>query len=75
ENDLQACYSEDPSCINDLIDPSEYDYVYLSRVLHVDNCRPISSLRTFPNFLESVQADERYEVVYETDGVLVYKER
>jgi len=75
ENDLQACYSEDPSCINGVIDSSEYDYVYLSKTLRVDNCRPIPSLRTFSYFLEGVRAGERYEVVYETDGALVYKER
>jgi hypothetical protein len=75
ENDLQGCYSEGPSCVDDLIDSSEYDYVYLSKTLRVENCRPISSTRIFPHFMENVRSENRYEIVYETDGVMIYKER
>jgi hypothetical protein len=75
ENDLQACYNMGSSCVDDLIDPSEYEYVYASKILRVENCRPISSLRRFPYFLENVRADDRFEIVYETDDVMVYKER
>jgi hypothetical protein len=75
ENDLQVCSDENPSCIDELVDPGLYDYVYLSKLLRVDNCRPASSPRIFPNFVESVHGDERFEVVYETDDVMIYKER
>lgn len=74
-NDLQACFDEDPACVEGLIDPSEYEYVYLSKVLRVDNCKPLPAARVFTYFVESVRADSRYEVVYETEGVMIYKPR
>jgi len=73
ENDLQECLKDGPACVDGLMDPSQYDYVYLSKQLRVDNCRPASSVQTFPYFVESVRADDRYEIVYETDGAMVYK--
>lgn len=74
-NDLQACFDESPACVDGLIEPSDYDYVYLSKVLRVDNCKPLASARVFTYFVESVRANSRYEVVYETDGALIYKPR
>jgi hypothetical protein len=75
ENDLQTCYLDGPSCVDGVISPSEYDYVYLSKSLRVENCRPSASVRTFPYYVEGVRADERYEIVYETDGAMIYKNR
>lgn len=75
ENDLQECVSESPSCVDDLINPSKYEYVYLSKLLRVDNCKPVSSVRAFPYFLEGIRADKLYELVYETEGVVIYKVR
>ena len=75
ENDLQLCYLEDPPCVDGLISPTEYDYVYLSKSLRVENCRPATSVLTFPYYVESIRADDRYEIVYETDGAMIYKNR
>jgi hypothetical protein len=74
-NELQACFDEGPFCVDGLIDPSTYDYVYLSKLLRTDNCIPLALPRVFNYFVESVRADERYDVVYETDGAMIYKER
>lgn len=74
-NDLQACFDENSACVDELIEPSNYDYIYLSKVLRVDNCKPLASARVFTYFVESARADSRYEVIYETDGVMVYKPR
>ena len=73
--DLQECYEGQPSCIDDLMDPSEYDFVYLSKLLRVNNCRPLVPQINFPYFVETVRGDERYDIVYETDGVMVYQVR
>jgi len=73
--DLQACYEGNPSCINKLLDSSQYDFVYLSKELRVDNCQPLPSPRNFTYFVESVRSDAQYEIVYETDGVMIYKNR
>lgn len=74
-NDLQACFDENPACVEGLIEPSEYDYVYLSKILRVDNCKPLASARVFTYFVESVRSDNQYEVVHDTDGVMIYKPR
>ncbi|HSG44119.1 MAG TPA: hypothetical protein VLA72_13265, partial [Anaerolineales bacterium] len=73
--ELQACYDAHPSCIDELKDPSEYDFVYVSKTLQVSNCRFIDPQKTFPYFVENVRGDERYDVLYDTDAVMVYKVR
>lgn len=73
--ELQACYDAHPSCIDELLDPSEYDFVYLSKTLRVNNCRPIDPQKNFPYFVEKVHEDKQYEVLYDNDDVMVYKVR
>lgn len=72
---LQNCARETPACIDQLIDPSKYDYVYLSKFLQAENCEPLPVVQSFLYFAEGVRGDGRYEVVYETDDMLVYRER
>lgn len=73
---VQRCMSsDDPACLAGQIDPSSYDYVYVSRLLRVDNCRPLGFQRSFPFFLEHLRADPGLEVVYETDGVIILDRR
>jgi hypothetical protein len=70
---VQKCLSDsDVSCLDTAIDRSKYDYVYVSRVLRVDNCTPVGVQRTFPFFEASMEASE-FETVYESDGVLIYQ--
>src|SRR5574339_900561 len=48
---VQQCLSsEDASCLDSALSRSEYDYIYLSRVLRVNNCQPVNLQRTFPHF-------------------------
>jgi hypothetical protein len=72
---LQGCSRETPACIDTLVDASEYDYVYLSKILRAENCEPLAMEQYFIHFAESVRGDARYEVVYETDEVMIYKGR
>jgi hypothetical protein len=72
---VQACMNEDSSCMDEAVSPSEYDYVYVSKILRADNCIPLDAPRAFPHFVEELRADARFDVVYETDGVIVYKKR
>ncbi len=72
---VQACMDEDSSCLDETINPSEYDYVYVSRILRVNNCVPLDAERTFPYFVESMRADGQFDVAYETDGVIIYRKR
>jgi hypothetical protein len=74
--DVQECLlAGDVACLDSAISPSEYDYIYLSKILRVNNCRPVDLQITFPYFLEQMRTNERVEIVYETDGVIVYKNR
>ncbi|HSB02663.1 MAG TPA: glycosyltransferase family 39 protein [Anaerolineales bacterium] len=73
---VQECLSAgDGACLDAAVDRSQYDYIYLSKVLRVNNCRPVNMQRTFPYFLEKMRADARFAIVYETDGAVIYKNR
>lgn len=72
---LQMCSRETPACVTDLLEPSEYDYVYFSKTLQADNCELLPIPQSFMYFVDSVRADGRYEIVHETDEVLIYRER
>lgn len=73
---VQRCMSsDDPACLASEINPATYDYVYVSRLLRVDNCRPLGFQRSFPFFLEHLRADPGLDAVYETDGVVIFDRR
>jgi len=69
----QRCLtSGDASCLDAAVSRSAYDFIYLSKILHVDNCVPLAPQRTFPDFLEHMRADSRFQTIYETDGVIIF---
>jgi 4-amino-4-deoxy-L-arabinose transferase-like glycosyltransferase len=72
--ELQMCSRGTPDCVDGLVGASEYDYVYLSKGIQVDNCEPLPLAVGFSYFVESVHSDLRYEIVYENDDVLVFRE-
>ena len=53
----------------------KYDYLYTSRILRTDNCRPLIPRRTFPFFLESLNTDSGFEIVYESDAVTIARRK
>jgi hypothetical protein len=72
--DVQQCVSSgDAACLDAAIDRSQYDYVYISKVLRVNNCAPLDLQRTFPSFLQSLRDTQGFNVVYETEEVVVFK--
>lgn len=73
---VQKCLSTgDVSCLNEAIGRSQYDYVYISKVLQVNNCGALSLPRTFPLFLESMHAAPDFHAIYETDNVAVFEKK
>lgn len=73
---VQECLaSGDAACLDNALSRSEYDFVYVSKILRVDNCRPLAYQRTFPYFLEHMRLDNGFEVVYESDGVIIFGRR
>ncbi len=73
---VQECLANgDASCLDAAIDRSQYDYIYLSKVLRVNNCQALDMQRTFSFFLEHMRIDTGFQAVYETDGVIIYRKQ
>jgi hypothetical protein len=71
----QECLSSgEASCLDAAVDRSAYDFIYLSKILRVDNCSPLSPPKTFPAFLEHIQADHSLRTLYETAAVIILGE-
>ena len=70
---MQMCSQENPDCVESLADTSEYEYVYFSKNLRAENCELLPLAQSYLYFVEKVRGDVQYEVVYETDDVLIYK--
>ena len=71
---VQRCLSsDDVSCLDEAVSRSQYDYVYISTVLRTNGCVSPDVPKTFPYFLESIGEDPRFDLVYETEDVLIYK--
>jgi hypothetical protein len=70
---VQQCLaSSDISCLDTTIDRSQYDYVYISKLLRVNNCAPLDVQRTFPLFVESMHSALDFDVIYEAEDVVVF---
>ena len=52
---------------------SAYDFIYVSKILRVDNCIPLGGFKTFPYFLEHMRQDASFQPVYETDGAVIFR--
>ena len=73
---VQECLANsDVACLDENIDRADYDYIYVSKILRVNNCGPLAPQREFPYFVESLKLDAGFEAVYETDGVLISRQR
>jgi hypothetical protein len=71
---VQGCLTNaDVACLDAATPRSEYDYLYISRILRVNNCLPMGEPDTFPFFEASIKADGGFEMVYESEGVLIYR--
>jgi len=72
--DVQHCLTaDDTSCLDQTVDRSTYDYIYLSKNLRVNNCAPLGTPTKFPYFLEQLRKDSDLKAIYETEDVLVLK--
>ena len=70
---VQECLSSgDNSCLDTAVSRSLYDYVYVSKILRVNNCVPLDIQKTFPYFIEEMRADSGFDAVYESDYVIIY---
>ncbi len=72
---LQACVPEGAACLEDKLNTTGFDYIYLSKELRVENCVPLEYAQTFPFLEQGLDNDPRFVAVYETDGVTIYQRR
>lgn len=71
---VQGCLTNaDVACLDAATPRSEYDYLYISRILRVNNCTPVGQPERFPFFEASLKADGGFEMLYESEGVLIYR--
>jgi len=71
---VQECLAKgNLACLDTAVSQSDYDYVYVSKTLRVDNCKPLFVSQTFPYFVESLLSAPGFEVIYETEDVLISK--
>ncbi|HET9590063.1 MAG TPA: glycosyltransferase family 39 protein [Anaerolineales bacterium] len=69
---VQECLTgEDAACLDQAVNRSAYDFIYISKILRADNCRPLNPEKTFPYFLEQMRTASGFEVAYETEGVMI----
>jgi hypothetical protein len=73
---VQECLtSNESSCLDAAVDRSQYDYIYISKILRVNNCIPLDLQRSFPYFLENLRTGEDFDPLYETEHVVIYGKR
>jgi hypothetical protein len=69
----QKCLSSgEASCLDEAVSRADYDFIYLSKILRVDNCSLLSPQRTFPAFVEYMRANPGFQTVYESEHVIVF---
>ena len=73
---VQECLtSDDAACLDAAVSRSAYDFIYLSKTLRVDNCSQLDLQRTFPYFIEQMRLDDSFNVIYETDGAIIFNQQ
>jgi hypothetical protein len=73
---VQECLSAgDIACLDEAIDRSQYDYLYISKLLRVNNCGALDLPRSFPFFLESLRAAPGFHAIYETEQAVVFEKQ
>ena len=73
---VQECLtSDDAACLDAAVSRSAYDFIYLSKALRVDNCSQLDLQRTFPYFIEQMRLDDGFNVIYETDGAIIFNQQ
>jgi len=73
--EVQSCVSQGFDCMEKATGADKYDYVYLSRNLRAESFEPLPYALTFPFFEDKLKADGRFEQVYESGDVLVFRRR
>lgn len=70
---VQRCLSDgDISCVDAVMDRSQYDYVYISKIPR-PNCTPIKLSNSFSYFLESMRKDKNFTLIYESQDAVIFR--
>jgi hypothetical protein len=73
---VQECLAYgDVACLDRVVDRTAYDFVYVSKVLRADNCKPVSVSPNFQYFITDLTSHLLFETVYETQAVLISRRR
>lgn len=73
---VQECLAEgNVACLDEAVDPVVYEYVYISKQLRVDNCKPLPLPLDFSHFVSMLNLNPWFEKVYENEWVLVSRRK
>jgi hypothetical protein len=72
---VQECLSGgDVACLDGAVNREDYDYIYVSKILHADNCISLAPQEEFPYFVENLKMHVDFDIVYESDEVLISRQ-
>lgn len=70
---VQQCLSDgEVSCLDSVVERSEYDFVYVSKIPRQD-CTPVNFPNAFSYFLQSIRMDKDFEQLYESHEVIIFR--
>jgi hypothetical protein len=73
---VQACLSSaEPACLDATINRLSYDFVYISKNLRVNNCKPLDFQKSFLPFVETMHKTPTFDTIYETEDVIIFRDR
>jgi hypothetical protein len=73
---VQECLSiGEPACLDAAINRTGSDFIYVSKTLRVNNCKPLDFQKSFLPFVENMRKNPRFDAIYETEDVIVFRNR
>jgi hypothetical protein len=71
---VQACLSTgEPACLEAALQRSNSDFIYVSKTLYVNNCKPLDFPKSFLLFLQNMRQVPSFETIYETEDVIIFR--
>lgn len=73
---VQECFARGGlACLDKAVERPNYDYLYLSKILRVDNCSLLPFQPDFFHFVSELNLSPSFENVYETEWVMISRRK
>ncbi len=76
-SDLQSCLYLSDDCLGTWLakNKPQFDYLYVSKKLVADDCKPLTPPPNFSFFFDTLSRDPNYQSVFDSDSVAIYRQR